>query len=376
MILRPIHRPRRAARRALCGVLAAICASGCSGLGPRALESNRTRYNIAIQRTDSEELLLNLVRLRYRDTPFFLQLSSVSANLRFRAAVGVGGQIASGGPDIASVDGNVAIEESPTITYTPLQGEKFVKQMLEPVDLEILLWLTYSGWSVDRALRLLVQEINGVPNAPTASGPTPTLAPEYAAFQRATAILRSLQQRGLLRLATSPGDLRDVRQSEERPRLYLILEPEALALDETREFTEQLGLTPGRRHYEIVVRLGPPQPDRLSIVPRSITAAMYYASQAVEVPEEDERAGWVTVTRDAAGQPFDWQQLTAGLIRVRSGGSASQAYVAVQYRGHWFYIDDADLDSKSTFALLHQVLALQSGGAPSATPILTLPVSR
>lgn len=37
-------------------------------------------------------------------------------------------------------------------------------------------------------------------------------------------------------------------------------------------------------------------------------------------------------------------------------------------------IDDSDLDSKSTFTLLAQLLELQSGDVKAAGPLLTLPV--
>jgi len=78
----------------------------------------------------------------------------------------------------------------------------------------------------------------------------------------------------------------------------------------------------------------------------------------------------------AAGERFDWSRLTGNLIRVRSGEKPSGAYVALEYRDHWFYIEDSDLESKTTFALLTTVLALQAGGVPSTGPVLTLPVSR
>jgi len=48
--------------------------------------------------------------------------------------------------------------------------------------------------------------------------------------------------------------------------------------------------------------------------------------------------------------------------------------VAVFYRRSWFYIDDSDLDSKSTFSMLGQVFALQSGDVEKMTPVLTLPI--
>ena len=39
-------------------------ASGCA-LGPRAMESGRLRYNEAVKKTTEQQLLLNIVRLRY-----------------------------------------------------------------------------------------------------------------------------------------------------------------------------------------------------------------------------------------------------------------------------------------------------------------------
>ena len=54
---------------------------GC--LGPRALRHSRVKYNDAIQRSADEQLLLNLVRLRYRDTPSFIELSSLSTQFAF-----------------------------------------------------------------------------------------------------------------------------------------------------------------------------------------------------------------------------------------------------------------------------------------------------
>ena len=54
----------------------------------------------------------------------------------------------------------------------------------------------------------------------------------------------------------------------------------------------------------------------------------------------------------------------------------TEASVAVYYRGKWFFIDDSDLESKSTFSLLYQIFALQAGKAEGILPILTLPVGK
>jgi hypothetical protein len=358
--------------------LASLMIAGCAGgVGPGAMRGNRNLYNIAVQQTDAQQLLMNLVRLRYRDMPFFLEVASISANLKFRADADAGGLIPSGGSNVVTLGAGVAYEESPTMTYTPLRGEEFVKQMLRPVELEILLLLSYSGWSVERVFRLMVQEINGVRNAPTASGPTPVVEPEFRRFLRVSELLRALQLRNLVYLSTAPSQIAVGKDTASaKKRIFLLLRPEAMGNPETEELVELLGLTPGRQYYEIVARIGRADPNLISIVPRSVTAAMYYASQAVEVPPEDEQSGLVTVTRNTEGKRFDWRELTGTLFRVYSGSGTKKPYVAVDYRGHSFYIADNDLESKSTFILLTTVLALQSGGTPAMAPLLTLPVSR
>lgn len=49
-----------------------LLAGGCAYHGPEALSMTRPEYNVVIQQTNDQELLLNLVRLKYRDTPYFL----------------------------------------------------------------------------------------------------------------------------------------------------------------------------------------------------------------------------------------------------------------------------------------------------------------
>src|SRR5262249_44750555 len=52
--------------------------AGCS-IGPKALEHNRLPYNEAVKTSTEEQLLLNIVRLRYIDTPSSLAVSSIAA---------------------------------------------------------------------------------------------------------------------------------------------------------------------------------------------------------------------------------------------------------------------------------------------------------
>ncbi|MDD5476414.1 MAG: hypothetical protein PHU03_07890, partial [Syntrophales bacterium] len=66
----------------LFSVLLMFILSGCS-LGPRNLQGNRLDYNTTLQKSNNEELVLNLVRARYWEPPLFLQVGSVSASFGY-----------------------------------------------------------------------------------------------------------------------------------------------------------------------------------------------------------------------------------------------------------------------------------------------------
>ena len=110
--------------------------------------------------------------------------------------------------------------------------------------------------------------------------------------------------------------------------------------------------------------------------PRSIASVLYYLSQNVEVPEEHKEAGLITVTKAQDGGEFNWDETPAGrMFKVRSSKrKPGNTFIAVPYRGAWFYIADDDLQSKSTFMLLSQLFNLQAGQTEDAGPTLTIPV--
>jgi hypothetical protein len=250
----------------------------------------------------------------------------------------------------------VAVNEKPTIFYAPLEGEKFVRQMMTPMNPDLLLLLVKSGWSLDRVFTVGVQEMNGLKNAPTASGPTPSREPEFREFREAVRLLRALQREQLLDLSRAAGgdaiELRFIRTAGERP--------------ETARLKALLGLPEDRDRFRIVLGSESPGRDSIALSTRPVLAALTLLSQGVEPPARDFAAGKIRGTERANGQPFDWQELLGDVFRVRSSDKEpDDASVAIHYRGSWFYIADNDLDSKSTFVLLTQLIALHSAPAGS-----------
>lgn len=401
--------------------LGALCIASSSlvacTLGPRALHVSSAQYNHAIRRTIDEQLLLNLVRLKYRDSPLFIEIGTISAQFQFNAGAGVSRSIRSGVlNDSWTYSGSLGFQDKPTITFSPLRGEDFVQRLMSPFDLETLMLLYYSGWSIDRFMRLTVQQANRLENAPSAAGPTPDAAPRYAEFARATSILRSLQIEGLVSIGyeserkvvatglskdavatLDPLELVDrgyhievdpnlqtssiLVSSEKRP--FFRIDPAALGRKDVVELLalldldgEQLKDAGGRLPLGSGVATSNGKFDTLTLTMRSLIGTLFFLSQGIEVPASHVRKGLVTKTLTADGEPFEWSEVTGDLLRVHSSRILPPrgAAVAVRYRGHWFYIEDDDLGSKSTFALLGQIFSLQSGNTKVAAPVLTIPV--
>ena len=85
------------------------------------------------------------------------------------------------------------------------------------------------------------------------------------------------------------------------------------------------------------------------------------------------RAGLAVITTDEFDTLFDWADVTGDLLLVQhSSHKPTCAAVAVKYRGYWFYIDDRDVLSKRTFALVQIMLNLTDTGDQARGPVVSL----
>jgi hypothetical protein len=340
---------------------------GCDTLGPRAVRQGRNNYNKAIMETNSEQFLLNIVRVRYNDTPYVLDISSISSRLEFESQIS--GLSASGGRDSENlIGGHVGYSEKPTIIYQPLLGKDFVRQLMTPVDLDTLVLLRQSGWEIDDILRVFANEINGIPNASTGADSTPEGVPEFREFQKVSEALDEIEDDGNLILG--------VVGTKEKNRILLQVKPNVRDTQEFADFTRLLKLDPNAKEYTLQLGLGGGGGDKILIETRPILSAMFYVGQSIEIPLEHRRRGFVHQNLDSSGQPYDWGQVHQDLITIKSSASEpEEAAIAVFYEDYWFYVDRDDVDSRETLTMLSIVFTLQAGGSEARAPLLTIPVN-
>jgi hypothetical protein len=174
-------------------------------------------------------------------------------------------------------------------------------------------------------------------------------------------------------------DALDVQVATIDDAKYLVIDVDERVGGEPRLATlaELLGLAASTSRLVFSTNPFEEREDVIRLTTRSVMGVMFYLSHATEVPARDIDGGRVTVTREADGSAFDWGQVGGRFMRIRSSASRpSGVAMAVRHRGSWFFIDDEDLNSKSTFVMLSQAIALQAGEIESTGPLLTLPVSR
>jgi hypothetical protein len=361
------RRSRRLIAISITGLVFVSILSSCSGIGPSTLKGNRYNYNTTIQRSNDQQLLLNLVRLKYRDTPYFLEVNSVAAQFKFRASGAADATVQNGVKGLFGFTAGASVEENPTVSYAPLQGEQFIQRFLSHISLQNIFLLTRSGWSFERILRVCLERVGSLKNAPTASGPTPSVAPVYEKFAEAANLVRELKLKDAHTLSLgATGNI---------PELIFQFEKEAKRLPGFRKLNALLGFPPDNLRFVLTTHPSPDNQQHILVDTRSLLGMMYYLSHAAETPEEDRADGKVTLTRYASGKPFNWSDVTGDILKIHSQSTRpAQAAMAVYYRSNWFYIDDSDLQSKSTFSLLAQIFSLQSGNAKDKGPVLTLPL--
>ena len=401
---------------------------GC-GFGPHTLHQTRLPYNEAVKVTSEEQLLLNIVRLRYSDNPSSLAVTSIAAQFELAKKLQLipfftsGGDVQPRGFTSLLPGAELTGADRPTLSLTPQDESEFTRRLFNPLSLEGVVYLAKTTWPISTVFRLYLENLNWVSNAQTISGPTPKEPPQYADFLRGMQALQRLQDNNQIAIVLeereervgSPldgskvvgrdlveavkanhewkrevstgksGEKEDWSLIRKKDTPFLYVHPAAQASEDWLEVCRTFKIKPGLKQYELEVTKLSPFPSEyppegvkvIDLETRSLLQVLYFIAHGVEVPPCHVAEGLARVTVEADGTVFDYQQVLGGLFHVcwaKGKKRPANAAVAVCYKGHWFYIDEADHDTRATFALMVQLSRLELGTKAGGAPVLTLPL--
>lgn len=354
-----------------------LCAMGCSSIGPAKMPASRMDYNIAIANSTNEEMLLNIVRLRFFEQPLFLQVGSVASSFNF----GLTAQVAATIPDQRDFFNKVystytptitgQYTDAPTVTYTPYQGNSYIQQFLAEMDFDRMRVLFRSGWDFKYLLQVMVVRIGNLYH--DFDERTGFIPEQHEKFMQLSELMGKIDDRGDLDVIT-------VASGKDKLNTTLLL----LRFNDEVEvemFNNLLGISVrpqkdqhGKMYCKLrLVQMGFSVMDdetmkdvtMLPIQMRNCMRAMFFLAQGVEVPKnvQDKK------------QSYDLHQLFVGLFTINASSfRPSNAFVAVKHDGYWYSIDKSDIRSKMIFLVMLNIFALQSADPPKNAPVLTLPV--
>ena len=167
----PVNQEVQGGSRGMLAAIAAlalgVAASGCAWLGPDIVRVGRPAYNDAILATNDEQLLQNVVRMRFVDSLGFLAVNAIHANVTFTATgtVNAGfGSASNYAGNLVPFAGTLSTEQNPTISYSPVTGDQLLRQFAAEIPLDqAILMINYSH-DARPAWRSLVRRVNNLRN--------------------------------------------------------------------------------------------------------------------------------------------------------------------------------------------------------------------
>ena len=348
-------------------LVAILWITGCTHIGPTTVPRDRFDYNTAIADSWKEQTLLNIVKLRYADMPLFVEVASVVSGYTLEGAVNLGGTVSSEAAiqgDFLALGTAGKYTDRPTITYTPITGAKFNENFMTPIPPQAVLFLMQSGWPTDMIFPIVVEAINGL-RSRQAGGTDQRLGdPEYYYL---VSLFRSIQQSGAV-------GMRIIKETDQKDTTVLFFYRRNISAEvkEARlEIAQLLGLDPNQQEFKVTYGLIAQSDSEIAMLTRSILQIMVNLATQIDVPFEHVSEGFTIPSLPTpAGEAATLKQL----IQVRSGpDKPDNAFTAVEYENHWFWIEKSDFQSKRTFAFLMILFSLTETGGKEGLPLVTIP---
>jgi hypothetical protein len=375
-------------------LLSLLLLTACPSLGPDTVNRDRFDYAGAVGESWKSQMLLNLVKIRYGDIPVFMDVGQVVAGYSLQRTVSATGSfnIFNQGAPFQAITGalgptaSVTYNDSPTITYTPLTGERFARTIMGTIPPETILNVLQSGYPADIVFRLAVQSINGIDNRRVAGGMSRAhVRPANPEFYVLLDQLSRIQNSGDIGVranaATGTGSVRanaatatGAAARADSLTLLFRRSHSAAVRQAVRNVTSILNLDPETKEFKVVFGAVPTNNKEIAMATRSIFEVLLDIASTIAVPETHVTEHRVGSTPEG---DLGLHETIGPLIKITSSKERpSDAFVAIPFLGHWFSIDDRDPASKNLFSFILILFTFVETGSKDIVPVLSIPTTR
>lgn len=360
-------------KKTICISLSAISLLfGCSTAGLAQIEKTRTDYNQSLTNSEDSQFLLNIIRVHYGFSPYFIGVDSVTSQSSLKGGFDNSDTKLFQSPMSAapnaqywSVSPGISYSISPVVTYSPVQGSKFVSALLSPIDIQKLFLLTRS-LGVKSVLRIAVEQIGVLENVKSIKS-NHKKPLHYREFNQFVEELEDMLEDDEISV--------EMTSYNSQPAILLYMHDNKAA----DKMAKLLHLK--ERHKTIiftmfVLKHASNSENIVHIQTRSYFNILQFLSNGIRTKKEDnEQYGIDKTFVDSSGKVTDTSNLTKKILTILvSNSEPKNSSLKVEYQGKWYYIADNDNHSKSTLLMLRLVYSLLVGEYQPNLPILTIPV--
>jgi hypothetical protein len=351
---------RRCWLQGLILTLLLLALTGCVSLGPNSVARDRFDYTTAVADSWKRQMLLNIVKIRYGDAPIFLDVASIINQYSLETELrGTFGWSFPPSANRQELGGTGRYYDRPTITYTPLTGEKFARNLMTPIAPPTVMSLVEGGYPIDLVFRIMVHSVNGIHNQFGGSARMRRADPEFYTLLEK---LRRNQASGAVALR--------VKKTDNQAALIMVFRKRVdKEVEETgKEVRRILGLKEEGGEFRVVYGSMPASDEEIALLTRSIIEILSDISSTIEVPAEHVTEKRVPPTMEPEGEGIKGKMIRILWSKEQPG----DAFAAVPYRDSWFWIDDRDYQSKKLFSFLMFVMTLTETGGKEGAPVVTI----
>jgi len=328
--------------------LTALILPGCTHVSPKALTQSHYAYNLAANRSIESAILLNVARAHNQESPSFLNISTISTkntltypNLGLSTTLNPAtGVFTSLGATVNSPTGSI----SPTLVFTPNDGEDFSEELLEPLAIKYLYLVSNSETNLDHVLRIMVKSIGPFLNFRA----IPDIHRAGWSYNRIENFEQFTQL--LQRIYSYNGYQIYYDHHNKTPKLILPIPASFPWKPSELKLLSVLGYAKPPLTLVFMRQRGMKlTPHVINIQPRSLLNAITFLANSVI----DADKGQKTQQPKKINAQFA-ALLSKHLMNIYvSNKRFNNPYIQIYYRGRWYYIDNKDQTSKESFEIMH-----------------------